>query len=147
MEKAPLTNQSRLSTSVLCRALSVLQQNPARLHQLATGSPLLHHMPLLPILNNPRALQTLLQIEQGLQTLSREVPELGLFLRDSTKLRGVRGAPETRGRRQAHREDTTQPSLAFLQLFHSLTNAFSQSNHTVLSSALLTEGGYQQGLE
>ncbi|KAM7329053.1 hypothetical protein ACRRTK_010666 [Alexandromys fortis] len=147
VEKAPLTNQSRLSTSVLCRALNVLQQNPALLHQLATGSPLLQHMPLLPILTNPRALQALLQIEQGLQILSREVPELGPFLRDSTKPRGVRGAPETRGRRQAHREDTTQPSLAFLQLFHSLANACSQPNHTVLSSALLTEGRYQQELE
>ncbi|CAO2582509.1 Ubqln1 [Lemmus lemmus] len=147
VEKAPLTNQSRLSTSVLCRALNVLQQNPALLHQLATGSPLLHHMPLLPILTNPRALQALLQIEQGLQILSREVPELGPFLRDSTKPRGARGAPETRGRRQAHREDTTQPSLAFLQLFHSLANACSQLNQTLLSSALLTEGRYQQELE
>ncbi|KAK7807238.1 hypothetical protein U0070_018229 [Myodes glareolus] len=147
VEKAPLTNQSRLSTSVLCRALNVLQQNPALLHQLASGSPLLYHMPLLPILTNPRALQALLQIEQGLQILSREVPELGLFLRDSTKPRGARGTPETRGRRQAHREDTTQHSLAFLQLFHSLANACSQPNQTVLSSALLTEGRYQQELE
>ncbi|XP_059108331.1 ubiquilin-1-like [Peromyscus eremicus] len=147
VEKAPLTSQPGLSPSVLCRALNVLQQNPALLHQLATGSPLLHHMPLLPILTNPRALQALLQIEQGLQILSREVPELGPFLWDSAKPRGARGAPETRGRRQAHREDSTQHSLAFLQLFHSLASACSQSTQTALSSPLLTDSRYQQELE
>ncbi|XP_052616129.1 ubiquilin-1-like [Peromyscus californicus insignis] len=147
VEKAPLTSQPGLSPSVLCRALNVLQQNPALLHQLATGGPLLHHMPLLPILTNPRALQALLQIEQGLQILSREVPELGPFLWDSAKPRGARGAPETRGRRQAHREDTTQHSLAFLQLFHSLASACSQSTQTALSSPLLTDSRYQQELE
>ncbi|KAL1774055.1 ubiquilin-3 [Sigmodon hispidus] len=147
VEKAPLSSQPRLSPSVLCRALNVLQQNPALLHQLAAGSSLLHHMPLLPILTNPRALQALLQIEQGLQILSKEVPELAPFLRDSAKPRGARGAPETRGRRQGHREDTTQQSLAFLQLFQSLANACSQSTQPVLSSPLLTEGRYQQELE
>ncbi|CAH6792824.1 ubiquilin-1 [Phodopus roborovskii] len=147
VEKAPSVGQLRPSPYVLCRALNVLQQNPALLHQLATGSPLLHHMPLLPILTNPRALQALLQIEQGLQILSREVPELGPFLWDSAKPRGARGAPETRGRRQAHREDTSQHYLAYLQLFHSLANACSQSTQTGLSLPLLIEGRYQQELE
>ncbi|XP_005087333.1 ubiquilin-2-like [Mesocricetus auratus] len=147
VEKAPPVGQPRPSPYVLCQALNVLQQNPALLHQLATGSPLLQHMPLLPILTNPRALQALLQIEQGLQILSREVPELEPFLWDSDKPRGARGAPETRGRRQAHREDSSQHNLACLQLFHSLANACSQSTQTALSLPLLIEGRYQQELE
>ncbi|EDL16710.1 ubiquilin-3 [Mus musculus] len=147
LEKVPLTCQPRLSPCVLRLALTVLQQNPSLAHQLATGSPLLHHLPLLPILTNPRALQALLQIEEGLQILSREVPELGPLFRDSAKPRGARGAQETRGRRQAHREDTTQHSLAFLQLFHSLARACSQSSQTALPTSLFTEGRYQQELE
>ncbi|XP_051005303.1 LOW QUALITY PROTEIN: ubiquilin-1-like [Acomys russatus] len=147
VEKTPLTTQPKLSPSVLRRAVNVLQKNPSLLHQLATGSPLLQHMPLLPILTNPRALQALLQIEQGLQTLSREVPELGPFLWNSAKPRGARGTPETRSTRQAYREDTTQHSLAFLQLFHSLANACSLFTQSALSSALLVEGRYQQELE
>lgn len=147
VEKVPLISQPRLSPCVLRRALTVLQQNPSLAHQLATGSPLLHHVPLLPILTNPRALQALLQIEEGLQILSREVPELGPFFRDSAKPRGARGPQETRGRRQAHREDTTQHSLAFFQLFHSLASACSKSIQTALPASLSTEGRYQQELE
>ncbi|XP_021024044.1 ubiquilin-3-like [Mus caroli] len=147
VEKVPLTCQPRLSPCVLRLALTVLQQNLSLAHQLATGSPLLHHLPLLPILTNPRALQALLQIEEGLQILSREVPELGPLFRDSAKPRGARGAQETRGRRQAHREDTTQHSLAFLQLFHSLARACSHSSQTALPTSLFTEGQYQQELE
>lgn len=145
VEKTPLTSQPK--PSVLRGAVNVVQPNPALLHKLATGSPLLHHMPLLPILTNPRALQALLQIEQGLQILSREVPELGPFLWNSAKPRMARGAPETRGRRQAYREDITQHSLAFLQLFHSLANACSLFTQSALSSTLLIEGRYQQELE
>lgn len=147
VEKVPLTNQLRLSPSVLRRALTVLQQNPSLAHQLATGSPLLHHIPLLPILTNPRALQALLQIEEGLMILSREVPELGPLFRESAKPRGARGAQETRGRRQAHREDTSQHSLAFLQLFHSLASACSQTTQTALPASPFTEDRYQQELE
>lgn len=147
VEKVPLISQPRLSPCALRRALTVLQQNPSLAHQLATGSPLLRHIPLLPILTNPRALQALLQIEEGLQILSREVPELVPFFRDSAKPRGARGAQETRGRRQAHREDTTQHSLAFLQLFHSLASACSQFTQTALLASLFTEGRYQQELE
>lgn len=146
VEKDPLTSQLKLSPIVLGRAVNVLQQISALLHQLATGSPQLHHIPLLPIFTNPRVLQALLQIEQGLQTLSREVPELGLFLRGSAKPRGARGVSETRGRRQAHRDDATQHSLA-LQLFRSAANTCSQSTQNALSSALLTESRYQQELE
>ncbi|XP_021508837.1 ubiquilin-3-like [Meriones unguiculatus] len=144
VEKDPVSSQ--LSPLVLCRAVNVLQQISALLHQLATGSPLLHHIPLLPALTNPRVLQALLQIEQGLQTLSREVPELGLFLRGSAKPRGARGVSETRGRRQAHREDTTQHSLA-LELFRSSANTCSHSTQSELSSTLLTESRYQRELE
>lgn len=147
VEKVPLNSQPRISPCVLRLALTILQQNPSLAHQLATGSPLLHHLPLLPILTNPRALQALLQIEEGLQILAREVPELGPLFRDSAKPRGTRGAQETRGRRQAHREDTTQHSLAFLQLFHSLASACSQSSQTALPTSLFTEGRYQQELE
>lgn len=147
VEKIPITSQPRISPCVLRLALTILQQNPSLAHQLATGSPLLHHLPLLPILTNPRALQALLQIEEGLQILAREVPELGPLFRDSAKPRGARGAQETRGRRQAHREDNTQHSLAFLQLFHSLASACSQSSQTALSASLFTEGRYQQELE
>ncbi|KFO36068.1 Ubiquilin-1 [Fukomys damarensis] len=66
VEKAPMTNQLRPSPSLLCQALHVLQKNPTLLHQLTTSSPLRHHIALLPILTNPRALQALIQIEQGL---------------------------------------------------------------------------------
>ncbi|XP_055479676.1 ubiquilin-3-like [Psammomys obesus] len=144
VEKDPVSSQ--LSLLVLCRAVNVLQQISVLLHQLATGSPLLHHIPLLPALTNPRVLQALLQIEQGLQTLSREVPELGLFLRGSAKPRGARGVSETRGRRQAHREDATQHSLA-LELFRSSANTCSHSTQSELSSNLLTESDYQHELQ
>ncbi|KAM6173970.1 ubiquilin-1-like [Erethizon dorsatum] len=125
-EKASLTNQLRPSPSLLCQALHVLQQNPTLLHQLSS-SPLRHHIPLLPILSNPRALQALIQIEQGLQILSREVPGLIPFLQDSARPHGARRVPESRGRRQGHREDPVQRTLAILQLLHALANACSQS--------------------
>ncbi|XP_008563707.1 PREDICTED: ubiquilin-3-like [Galeopterus variegatus] len=147
MEKTTLTSQLRPSPSVLHTALHVLQQNPALLHQLATGSPLRHHMLLLLIITNPQALQALIQIEQGLQILSREFPGLRPFLWNPARPRGARGVPETRGRRRDHRADLVQSTLAILQLLHALTNACSQSTQSSLSSFLFTEGLYQQELE
>ncbi|XP_048217199.1 ubiquilin-1-like [Perognathus longimembris pacificus] len=147
IEKGSLASQQRLSPSVLRRALHVLQQNPSLLHQLATGSPLLRHIPLLPILTNPRALQALLQIEQGLHILSKEVPGLGPFFRDPARPRVARGVPETRGRRQGHREDPAQPMVAVLQLLYSLANACSQSTQSSFPSSQFTESRYQQELE
>ncbi|XP_042543068.1 ubiquilin-3-like [Dipodomys spectabilis] len=144
IEKA---SQQKLSPSVLRRALHVLQRNPSLLHQLATGSPLLCHIPLLPILTNPRALQALIQIEQGLQILSKEVPGLGPFFRDPARPRVARGVPETRGRRQGHGEDHAQPTLAVLQLLHALANACSQSTQSSSPPSLFTESRYQQELE
>uniref|UniRef100_A0A8C5KL60 Ubiquilin-like protein n=1 Tax=Jaculus jaculus TaxID=51337 RepID=A0A8C5KL60_JACJA len=144
VDRSLLLGQLRLSPTVLRRALNILQQNPALLYQLTSGSSLFHHVPLLPILTNPRALQALLQIEQGLQILTREVPELGPLLRDPARPRGARGAPETRGRRQGHREEPAQPTWAVLQLLHALANASSLSTQP---SSLLTEGRYQQELE
>ncbi|ELK38712.1 PREDICTED: ubiquilin-1-like [Myotis davidii] len=140
--KATLTNQLRLSPSVLRRAMHVLQQNPALLRQLAAGSPLRHHIPLLPILTNPRALQALIQIEKGLQILSREVPSLG-----PGRPHGATGAPEMRGAGQGHRTDPVQPTMAVLQLLHALANACSQSTQSSQSSTLPTESRYQQELE
>uniref|UniRef100_A0A8C8YAD3 Ubiquilin-like protein n=1 Tax=Prolemur simus TaxID=1328070 RepID=A0A8C8YAD3_PROSS len=147
IEKATLTSQLRPSPSILPRALHVLQQNPALLHQLATGSPLQHHMPLLPILTNPRALQALIQIEQGLQILSKEVPGLGLSLWDPDRPRGARRVPEIRSGRQGDRAHLGEPILAILQLLHALANACSQSTQSSLPSSLLTEGRYLQELE
>lgn len=140
--KATLTSQLRPSPSALRRAMHVLQQNPGLLHQLATGSPLRHHIPLLPILTNPRALQALIQIEKGLQILSREVPSLG-----PGRPHGATGAPEMRGAGQGHRTDPVQPTMAVLQLLHALANACSQSTQSSLSSTLPTESRYQQELE
>lgn len=145
--KATLTSQLRPSPCALRRALHVLQQNPALLHQLATGSPLRHHIPLLPILTNPRALQALIQIEKGLQILSREVPGLGPCFWGPGRPHGATGASETRGGGQGHRADPVQPTLAVLQLLHALANACSQSTQSSLSSPPHTEGRYQQELE
>ncbi|XP_036893641.1 ubiquilin-1-like [Sturnira hondurensis] len=145
--KATLTSQLRPSPSALRRALHVLQQNPALLHQLATHSPLRHHIPLLPILTNPRALQALVQIEKGLQILSREVPDLGPFLWGPGKPHGTTGAPETRDAGRGHRTTPVQPAMAVFQLLHELANACSQSTQSSLSSPLLTDSRYQQGLE
>ncbi|KAM4845263.1 ubiquilin-4-like isoform 1-T5 [Thomomys bottae] len=147
IEKGYLASQQTLSPPVLRRALHVLQQNPSLLHQLATSSPLLHHIPLLPILTNPRALQALIQIEQGLQILSKEVPGLGPFFRDPARPRVARGVPEARARRQGLREDPIQPTLAVLQLLHALANACSQSTQSTVPSFLFTESRYQQELE
>ncbi|XP_003465393.2 ubiquilin-2-like [Cavia porcellus] len=147
VEKAYLTNLLRPLPSLLCQALHVLQQNPTVLRQLS-NSPLRRHIPLLlPILTNPRALQALIQIEQGLQILFREVPGLRPFLQDSARLHGARRVPESRGRRQGHREDPMQPTLAVLQLLHALANACSLSTQLPLFSSLLTESRYQQELE
>ncbi|XP_012385630.1 ubiquilin-1-like [Dasypus novemcinctus] len=145
--KATLMNNLRPSPSALRRALHVLQQNPTLLHQLATGNPLRHHIPLLPILTNPRALQALIQIEQGLQVLSREVPCLGPCLWDSGRQCRDGGAFESRGGRQGHRADPVQPTLAVLQLLHTLANACSLSTQSSLPPTLLTDGCYQKELE
>ncbi|KAJ1075182.1 hypothetical protein K5549_006544 [Capra hircus] len=145
--KATPASQLRPSPSVLRRALHVLQQNPALLHQLATGSPLRHHMPLLPILTNPRALQALIQIEKGLQILSREVPGLEPCLWCPVRPHGARGVSETRGRGQGHRADAVQPTLAVLQLLHALASACPQSTQSSSSSCPLTEDRCQQELE
>ncbi|XP_037377632.1 ubiquilin-3-like [Talpa occidentalis] len=145
--KATLTSQLRPSPNALRRALHILQQNPALLHYLTTGSPLRHHMPLLPILTNPRALQALIQIEKGLQVLAREVPGLGIYLWGTGRPRGARGTPETRGGGQDHRADLLPPTLAVLQLLHALASACSQSTQPPPSSTHLTEGSYQQELE
>ncbi|XP_055972358.1 ubiquilin-3-like [Sorex fumeus] len=147
MEKANLTNHLRPSPLDLRRALHVLQQNPALLHQLTTGSPLRHHIPLLPILTNPRALQALIQIEKGLQTLSKEVPGLGPCLWGTGRPHGARGVPETRGTGQDHKADPVQPTMAVLQLLHALANACAQPTPFSLCSLPLTEGRYQQELE
>jgi ubiquilin len=147
VEKASLACQLRPLPSVLHRALHVLQQNRALLHQLATGSSQLHHIPLLPIFTNPRALQALIQIEQGLQILSREVPGLGSFLWDPARTCGARRVPETTGRRQGNREEPVQPTLAVLHLLHAMANACSQCTQSSLSSSLFTGNRYQQELE
>uniref|UniRef100_A0A8C2VXA7 Ubiquilin-like protein n=1 Tax=Chinchilla lanigera TaxID=34839 RepID=A0A8C2VXA7_CHILA len=146
VEKASLTNQLRPLPSLLCQALHVLQQNPTLLHQLSS-SPLRHHIPLLSILTNPRALQALIQIEQGLQILSREVPGLRPFLQDSARPRGARRVPESRAGRQGHREDPVHSTLAILQFLHELASACSQSTQSPLFSSFLTESRYQQELE
>ncbi|XP_040820240.1 ubiquilin-3-like [Ochotona curzoniae] len=153
MEKVTQTSQPKFSPSALCQILHVLQQNPALLHQPATGIPLRHHMPLLPILTNPRAVQALMQIEHGLQILSREVPGLAPILCDPTRIwdlarpRCARGIPEVRIGRQGYREDSVQPTLVILHLLHVLANSYSQAIQSSLSSSLLTEGLYQQELE
>ncbi|XP_057605357.1 ubiquilin-3-like [Hippopotamus amphibius kiboko] len=145
--KATPASQLRPSPSALRRALHVLQQNPSLRHQLATGSPLRHHIPLLPILTNPQALQALIQIGKGLQILSREVPGLGPCLWGPDRPHGARRASEARGGGQGHRADPVQTILAVLQLLHALANACSQSTQSSVSSSLLTEGQYQQELE
>ncbi|XP_032974804.1 ubiquilin-3-like [Rhinolophus ferrumequinum] len=145
--KATLISQLRPSPSTLYRSLHVLQQNSALLHQLATGSPLRHHIPLLPILTNPRALRALIQVERGLQVLSREVPGLGPCLWGPGRPHRATGAPETRGGGHGHRADLEKPTLAVLQLLHALANACSQSTQSSLSSPPFTEGHYQQELE
>ncbi|XP_007533561.1 ubiquilin-1-like [Erinaceus europaeus] len=141
--KVPGTCQRRPSPSALRRALHVLQQNPSLLHQLATGSPLRHHIPLLPILTNPRALQALIQIEKGLQVLSKEVPELGPYLWAPGRPERAKGTRETR---QDRGTDSVQPALAVLQLLHALANACSPSTQQP-SPPFLAEGCYQQELE
>lgn len=146
-EKNSLPNQLRPSPSILRGLLYALQQNPSLPHQMTTGSLMHHRIPILSILTNPRALQALIQIEQGLQILSREVPELGPFLRDPARPRGARGVTENRGGIQGHRENPVQPTLAILQFLHELVHACSQSTQSSLSSYLLTEGRYHQELE
>ncbi|XP_036782889.2 ubiquilin-1-like [Manis pentadactyla] len=145
--KATLTSQQRPSPSALHRALHVLQQNPALLYQLATGSPRQYHMPLLPILTNPRALQALIQIEKGLHTLSREVPGLRSYLWGPGRPHGDRGTPETRGGGQGHRTDPVESTWAVLQLLHALANGCSQFIQPAPFSSPLIEGLYQQELE
>ncbi|XP_046298049.1 ubiquilin-1-like [Marmota monax] len=143
IEKNSLPNHLRPSPSILRGLLYALQQNPSLLHQMTTGSPMHHQIPILSILTNPRALQALIQIEQGLQILSREVPVLGPFLRDPATPHGARGVAENRG----HRENSVQPTLAVLQFLHELVHACSQSTQSSLSSYLVTEGRYHQELE
>lgn len=146
--KANPANLLKPSSSDLRKALHILQQNPALLHQLTVGSPLRHHIPLLPILTNPRALQALIQIEKGLQTLSREVPGLGPCLWSTGRPHGAREVPETRGGGQDYRaENPVQPTMAILKLLHALANAYSQPTQSSPSSLPLTEGLYQQELE
>ncbi|XP_012863878.1 ubiquilin-1-like [Echinops telfairi] len=142
--KPTLTGQFRPSPSALRRALHVLQQNPSLLHQLATDSPLQHHIPLLPILTNPRALQALLLIEQGLQMLSREVPELAPCLWNPSRRRGTGGTTEPKGEGQGHKAG--QPAVSVLHVLHTLANACSPCTQSSPSSSL-TEGHYQQELE
>ncbi|XP_006870396.1 PREDICTED: ubiquilin-3-like [Chrysochloris asiatica] len=144
--KSTLTNQLRPSPSALHKALHVLQQNPTLLHQLATDSPLRHHIPLLPILTNPRALQALILIDQGMQMLSREVPGLGPCLWNAGRSRGTGGVSEPKGEGQGHKADAAQPTLAVLQFLHSLANACSQSTQSSLSCPV-TDGHYQKELE
>ncbi|XP_007954341.1 ubiquilin-3-like [Orycteropus afer afer] len=144
--KCTLTSRLRSSASALHKALRVLQQNPALLHQLATGSHLRHHMPLLPILTNPRALQALIQIEQGLQILSREVPGLAPCLWNIGRPHGARGALEPKGEGQDHTADTGRSTLAVLQLLHTLANVCSESAQSSLPCPL-TEDHYQKELE
>ncbi|XP_062053519.1 ubiquilin-1-like [Lepus europaeus] len=153
MEKVTPTSQLKLSPSVLCRVLYTLEHSLALLHQLAAVSPLRHHMPLLPILTNPRALQALMQIEQGLQILSREVPGLRPFLwnpailGEPARSRCARGILETGAGRQGHREDPVQSTLVILQLLHALANSYFQVIQSSLSSSLPTADLYQQELE
>lgn len=111
-------------TITLCLAQSpyVLQQNPALLHQLATGSPLRHHMPLLPILTNPRALQALIQIEKGLQILSREVPGLEPCLWCPVRPHGPEEFPKPGPEDRVTEQILCSPP-AVLQLLHALANA------------------------
>ncbi|XP_066108888.1 ubiquilin-1-like [Saccopteryx bilineata] len=146
-EKATLISQLRPSPSALRRALHVLQQNPALLQQLASGSPLRHHIPLLPILTNPQALQALIQIEKGLQILSREVSGLGSCFWGAGRPHGTTRAPETKGAGQGYRTDPVQPTVAVLQLLHALANACSLSTQSSPSSPLLNESRYQQEVE
>jgi hypothetical protein len=89
----------------------------------------------------------LIQIEQGLQILSREVPGLGSFLWDPARTCGARRVPETTGRRQGNREEPVQPTLAVLHLLHAMANACSQCTQSSLSSSLFTGNRYQQELE
>ncbi|XP_044522927.1 ubiquilin-1-like [Gracilinanus agilis] len=119
--KDSLPGPSLPSTAALRNALHALHQNPALLHQLTTGSPLRPRLPLLPILTNPRALQAWLQIEQGLQTLSMEVPGLGPCLRGSGRPSGGHGVGMAGGSNA--RVSTQQPTLAVLQLLQSLAHA------------------------
>ncbi|KAM6158447.1 ubiquilin-4-like [Rhynchocyon petersi] len=144
--KSTLTSQKRSSSSALHRALHILHQNLALLHCLVTDSPLIHHVPLLPSLTNPRALQALLQIEQGLQMLSRQVPGLGPCLWNTGRPGGTGGAPEPKSERNGHRIDAGQPTLAALQLLHEMANFYSQSTQ-FSESRPLSEGHYQQELE
>ncbi|XP_075403857.1 ubiquilin-4-like [Tenrec ecaudatus] len=142
--KPTLTGQFRPSPSTLSRALHVLQQNPSLLHQLAMDSPLQRHIPLLPILTNPRALQALLLVEQGLQMLSREVPELAPCLWNPSRRRGTGGTTEPKGEGQGHKAG--QPAMSVLHFLHTLANACSPCTQSSLSGSL-SAGHYQQELE
>ncbi|XP_043847684.1 ubiquilin-1-like [Dromiciops gliroides] len=146
--KGSLPGSSTPSASALRNALNVLHQNPALLHQLTTGSPLRPRLPLLPILTNPRALQAWLQIEQGLQTLSMEIPGLGPCLRGSGRPRGDHGVGMTGGSNS--RVSSQQPTLAVLQLLQALAHASPNTLQTPPPPPLPpppTEGRFQQELD
>ncbi|XP_006885719.1 PREDICTED: ubiquilin-3 [Elephantulus edwardii] len=146
VRKSTQSSQMRPSLSALHRALQVLLQNPALLRHRASDSHLRSYMPLLPILTNPRALEALVQIEQGLQILSKEVPGLGPYLWD-TSIPGVaRRTPQPQSEREGHGPDIEQPTLAVLQLLHTMGNFYSQSPEHSLSCPT-SEGHYQQELE
>ncbi|XP_074073522.1 ubiquilin-3 isoform X4 [Macrotis lagotis] len=146
--KGSLPGPSIPSASALRDALHALHQNPALLHQLTTGSPLRPRLPLLPILTNPRALQAWLQIEQGLQTLSMEIPGLGTCLRASGRHRGshvggVSGGTNTR-------MSSHQSTLAVLQLLQALVHASPNTLQTPPPPPLPpppAEGRFQQELD
>ncbi|XP_036601851.1 ubiquilin-1-like [Trichosurus vulpecula] len=148
ISKGSLPGPSIPSASALRNALHVLHQNPTLLHQLTAGSPLRPRLPLLPILTNPRALQAWLQIEQGLQTLSMEIPGLGPCLRGSGRPRGGHGGGVAGGSNS--RVSNQQPTLAVLQLLQALAHASPNTLQTPPPPPLPpppTEGRFQQELE
>ncbi|XP_068965069.1 ubiquilin-1-like [Petaurus breviceps papuanus] len=146
--KGSLPGPSIPSASALRNALHVLHQNPTLLHQLTAGSPLRPRLPLLPILTNPRALQAWLQIEQGLQTLSMEIPGLGPCLRGSGRPHGGRRGGMAGGSNS--RVSSQQPTLAVLQLLQALAHASPNPLQTPPPPPLLpppAEGRFQQELD
>nr|XP_020823366.1 uncharacterized protein LOC110195050 [Phascolarctos cinereus] len=148
MGKGSLPGPSIPSASTLRNALHVLHQNPTLLHQLTAGSPLRPRLPLLPILTNPRALQAWLQIEQGLQTLSVEIPGLEPCLRGSGRPHGSHGGGVA-GRSNS-RVSSQQPTLAVLQLLQALAHANPNTLQTPPPPLLPpppAEGRFQQELD
>ncbi|XP_051843534.1 ubiquilin-1-like [Antechinus flavipes] len=147
--KGALPGPSAPSASALRNALNVLHQNPSLLHQLTAGSPLRPRLPLLPILTNPRALQAWLQIEQGLQTLSMEIPGLGPCLRGSGRPHGGHGGGLAGGSNS--RVSSQQPTLAVLQLLQALAHASPNALQTPPPPPPLppppSEGRFQQELD